>query len=145
MGFKNSTTCARSSLSLAYACDLSSKYDASLYLLHVVKESNIPAGLDEYIRIEHIETSRERVYLEKFADGIIKAGRQLAKDKRVEIVETEVAFGDPYEKILEFARTYEIDAIIMGSRGLGTVKTMLLGSVSNEVCHLAECTCMTVK
>ena len=52
----------------------------------MAKESNILEGLDEYIRISHIETPRERVYLEKFADCIIKAGRQLAKDKRGDTV-----------------------------------------------------------
>ncbi len=48
-----------------YACDLASKYEASLYLFHVVQESNILEGLDEYIRIEHIETPREHTSLDR--------------------------------------------------------------------------------
>jgi nucleotide-binding universal stress UspA family protein len=35
--------------------------------------------------------------------------------------------------------------IMIGSRGLGQVKGMLLGSVSSKVCHVADCTCVTVK
>ncbi len=37
------------------------------------------------------------------------------------------------------------DVIVMGSRGLGHIKGMLMGSVSHKVNHLAECTCITVK
>jgi nucleotide-binding universal stress UspA family protein len=35
--------------------------------------------------------------------------------------------------------------IIMGSRGLGTVEGILLGSVSHKVVSLADCNVMTVR
>lgn len=53
--------------------------------------------------------------------------------------------GDPAQEIIEFSRKNSIDMIVIGSRGAGTVETLLLGSVSHKVCHLANCTCVTVK
>ena len=37
------------------------------------------------------------------------------------------------------------DMIVMGSRGLGRVADIFLGSVSQKVSHLSKCTCVTVK
>jgi nucleotide-binding universal stress UspA family protein len=53
--------------------------------------------------------------------------------------------GDPVEEIIQFAKNNDIDMIVIGSRGLGKIKGLLLGSVSSKVCHLAECTCVTIK
>ncbi|NQU72224.1 MAG: universal stress protein, partial [Rhodospirillales bacterium] len=47
--------------------------------------------------------------------------------------------------IIEYAEQHDIDMIVIGSRGLGDLKGMLLGSVSHKVAHLAECSCITVK
>jgi nucleotide-binding universal stress UspA family protein len=35
--------------------------------------------------------------------------------------------------------------IFLGSRGLGDIKGLLMGSVSHKVTQLAECTCVSVK
>ena len=56
-----------------------------------------------------------------------------------------VLMGDPAEKIVEYAKANGIDMIVIGNRGLGAVKMLFMGSVSNKVCNLAECTCVTVK
>ncbi|GAA0439895.1 universal stress protein [Lentibacillus halophilus] len=49
------------------------------------------------------------------------------------------------EKICSYAHDYDIDLIIIGSRGLGNVKSMLLGSVSNRVVQLAQCPVLIIK
>ena len=122
---------------IEYACDLALKYKATVYLIHVV--SPLPSIPDDNA-LQTIEASQEL-----FAKEILeKASRELKK-KGVGNFQSVVLYGDPAHGIVEFARKNGVDIILMGSRGAGRVKTLLLGSVSHKVCHLAECTCVTVK
>jgi nucleotide-binding universal stress UspA family protein len=52
--------------------------------------------------------------------------------------EYEIVEGDTVEAILEFARARDADLIVVGSRGLGAVKSLVLGSVSNAILHRAD-------
>jgi nucleotide-binding universal stress UspA family protein len=56
-----------------------------------------------------------------------------------------VAIGDPADEIIRIAEKEKADLIILGSRGLGTIKGVVLGSVSRKVTHSAECPVMIVK
>ena len=54
-------------------------------------------------------------------------------------VVTEVQVGEPSEEIVDLARLDGYDLIVLGNRGLGQVKELLLGSVSHKVLHTAPC------
>ena len=130
---------------IEYATDLALKYDAGVHLIHVVNEPKIPDELLEYMEQEHINESPSYVYLERIGQKIMGKAEQEVKDKGIEDVHAIVVEGDPAEKILDYARKAGFDMIVMGSRGLGKIETLVLGSVSNKVCHMADCTCVTVK
>lgn len=53
--------------------------------------------------------------------------------------------GDPAETITEYAKEIDADLIIMGSRGLGLVRGVLLGSVSKYVLEHTKCPVLIVK
>jgi nucleotide-binding universal stress UspA family protein len=53
--------------------------------------------------------------------------------------------GDARSDILRKAKELHADAIIMGSRGLGTLKRALLGSVSDYIAHNASCPVVIVR
>lgn len=59
-------------------------------------------------------------------------------DKKGLAVNTEVIAGDPADVILAYLDKNGFDKVIMGSRGLGSVKGMLLGSVSHKVLNAAK-------
>ncbi|NOU92139.1 universal stress protein [Paenibacillus sp. LMG 31456] len=53
--------------------------------------------------------------------------------------------GPPAKVILNYADEHQFDLIITGSRGLGTFKELLLGSVSYEIVQHAKIPVMIVK
>ena len=59
--------------------------------------------------------------------------------------ECEVAKGDPAHTLLDIVERFGCDLVIMGARGLGTLRTALLGSVSHEMLHAAGVPVMIVK
>ena len=53
--------------------------------------------------------------------------------------------GDAAERLLEYARVQAIDLIVLGRRGVGQIRGLLMGSVSLKVNSLAECPVLTVR
>ncbi|MCU6796338.1 universal stress protein [Paenibacillus sp. WQ 127069] len=53
--------------------------------------------------------------------------------------------GAPARVILDYAEANHADLIIVGSRGFGTFKEILLGSVSSEILHHAKIPVLVVK
>lgn len=70
--------------------------------------------------------------------------KQVADKSGVKI-ETVIAEGDAASNIVGYAHKENFDLIIIGSRGLGRFKEMVLGSVSNKVLHHAKCSVLIVK
>jgi len=60
-------------------------------------------------------------------------------------VKTVAREGQPARPIVEYAKEHDVDLIVLGSRGLGDIGGMLLGSVSHKVGSLSECSCLTAK
>lgn len=56
-----------------------------------------------------------------------------------------VKHGDPGKLICKVAAERQADLIVMGTRGLGLVKELLIGSVSHYVIQHAGCPVLTVK
>jgi len=53
--------------------------------------------------------------------------------------------GEPAPKIIEVAKDWHADLIVMGSHGRGKVQGLLLGSVSQGVLHHAPCPVLVVR
>lgn len=130
---------------LEFAVEMASRYDAQLYILHVVSTMEVPVDVLEYVSAEDIEDSPASFYLEKVGQKIIHQSEKECKETGCENVHTIVLRGDPADMIIEFAQEKEMDIIIMGSRGFRGIKGKLLGSVSRKVSHASECSCLMVK
>ena len=83
-------------------------------------------------------------------EAVTKAGNVIL-DRAMQMVPSGIkkeAFsetGSPAVAILDFAEHSGTDLIVMGSRGLGVVKGVLLGSVSQYIVEQAKCPVLVVK
>ena len=121
---------------IGHASDIAAKYKAAVYIIHVTP----PLGSWAEGDVEKIQDNQQ-----KFANQVIEEAEREVKKKGVESYQSTILQGHPAGEIIEFARKNSVDMIVMGSHGAGKVEMLMLGSVSNKVCHLAECTCVTVK
>ncbi|MGL6109488.1 MAG: universal stress protein [Rubrivivax sp.] len=75
---------------------------------------------------------------------ILAPAQALVREAGVEH-EIEVAAGDPAHTLVDILERYGCDMVVMGARGMGTLRSALLGSVSHEVLHAAQVPVLIVK
>jgi nucleotide-binding universal stress UspA family protein len=75
---------------------------------------------------------------------ILDECKEVAKKSGVNL-ETVIAEGDAASNITGYAEQGGFDLVVIGSRGLGRLKEMMLGSTSNKVLHNTKCSVMVVK
>ena len=157
---------------LDLAAELSAKLDAGLMIVHVLMHGRPGEELVRMAEVEHLvnQMQEQPVPGLSFSSGqpfelltatqdsagaqriITAVGDQLigyAKTRCEELeandVQTTIRTGDYADKILETADDCQADMIVIGSRGLGTIRSAVLGSVSQKVLHHATQTVVTVK
>jgi nucleotide-binding universal stress UspA family protein len=113
---------------------------AELHLLHVVKEVHTRYTAGE--RALSITELNKALYKE--GEEVLKSADSHAQGEGI-TPHTTLAEGDPAEEIIQFAQQNQMDLIVVGSRGRGSLKEMMLGSVSHKVSHLAEYPVLIVK
>ncbi|QKS29964.1 MAG: universal stress protein [Candidatus Accumulibacter similis] len=74
---------------------------------------------------------------ESHGGDILQADREILNAAGIAVTPV-VEIGPPAETIARVARESGCDAIIMGTRGLGAVSSVVLGSVSSRVLHLSD-------
>ena len=120
---------------LAQAAKVNRFSEAEIHILYVadIHKLAINAYLSNNILAE----------IEKAGDRILGEA-ELAFPKEMHLVKI-YRTGDPAEVIEEYEKEINADLIIMGSRGLGFVRGVLLGSVSKYVLEHAKCPVLIVK
>jgi nucleotide-binding universal stress UspA family protein len=119
---------------LDFAVEMASRYGATLVLLHAFPHVSDLLGTPHY---EHLLAARTLI------------GQQLLEAARSQVgdavpVEAQLVEGPPAPAILRIAADEGCDIIIIGSRGLGQLAGLLLGSVSSTVAQRAQCAVLIV-
>jgi len=104
----------------------------------VVVFEKIPAYLGEPNLQKAIDTRLAE------AQDILQKAVEMVGDVPAE-VHTELIEGDAAESIIEVARIRNSDVIVMGSRGLGRLAGLVLGSTSQKVVSHAPCPVLIVR
>ena len=121
------------------AVDLAGKYDAKLSLVYVVEPYAPPVDLPGVSFIDWIDPMRK-------AGARMLADASDALSKKFGIQpETEIRIGSPPNEIVQYASEKQAMMIVVGSRGLGTMKRLLIGSVADRVVHLAHTPVLVVR
>ncbi len=109
--------------------------DAEIHILYVadINRLAINAYLSGNVLLE----------IEKAGERILDSAKELFPEnmKVIPVYRT----GDPAEIIKDYEHEISADLIVMGSRGLGLVRGVLLGSVSKYVLEHAKCPVLIVK
>ncbi|MBO1438058.1 universal stress protein [Meiothermus sp. CFH 77666] len=117
------------------AADLARQYQAALCVVHTYDP--VPDYLGEPYLQEVISRRTEA------ADRVMEQAQALLGE--LPKVETEVLEGPAAEVILRVAQVRHVDLIVMGTRGLGQLSGLLLGSQSQKVVTHAQCPVLLVR
>jgi nucleotide-binding universal stress UspA family protein len=156
---------------VALGADIAAKYDAELVLLHVLLSRELPRELQRLAEAEHLVAGDGRStapagmsvadlgsYI-NLADGnatltedllrtiggkILDNAESVALDHGAKRVAKRIEDGKPVDAILDVAKSEKVDMIVTGARGLSSVKSILVGSVSHKLAQLSPVTCVTV-
>jgi len=130
---------------LDFALDLAEKYSAEI-MITTVFDAPSPSLLAQGKIFTPISTEN---YIEKLTNFhkeiLIEALKKSQKVSPKLQVSKKLLQGRPADKIVETAKEGVFDLIVIGSRGLGGIKELLLGSVSDRVADKAPCPVLIIK
>jgi nucleotide-binding universal stress UspA family protein len=123
-----------------YAKDLAQEFQSGLHLLHVVPEPYVyPWGTElSTLPLAELLNQAEAAAKQRLAELVSGVAGPAAR------VDFGTAIGPPVDRILDYAGTHQIDLIVMGTHGRGTVGHLLLGSVVERVIRRATVPVLTV-
>lgn len=110
---------------------MATELGATVHALHVVDEFE-----GKIVPITGAEDEKRAEYIE-YGEQIVAEVAQLAADADVECT-TSVVTGITHKEIVDYVEENGIDMVVIGSRGLGTVEEIVLGSTADKVIRLVD-------
>ena len=135
------SNCAQQALN--YAQDLAKQFDAELSVVHAYED---PAA--------YVTPMPMSGYVGPGAELLLELRKQLevrleacktAVQKQGVRVRTELLEGAPYRVVLDWAKEYGADLIVIGTHGHTGLTHALLGSVTERVVRMASCPVLTIR
>lgn len=96
------------------------------------------AGLGGFFPTAEDEVGTARL-INALGEHVAATAKERAEEVGARDVTTRICVGDFADEILDVAEAEKADLLVMGRRGLGRVREVLLGSVSQKVLHHADC------
>lgn len=124
---------------LQYSLSLAKESDSAITLLHVLEfpreeqvDITLPFDMGAYRAAVQADATR------RLADLLTDDVRTWARPH------TRLAYGRPYEQIIETAADERADLIVLGVHGRNVMDLMLFGSTTNQVIRRATCPVLTL-
>jgi nucleotide-binding universal stress UspA family protein len=130
-----------SDAALSYGRDLARTYGATLHVVHIAE--NILAryaGDGTLALLPQLQNDVEDVARKRLAALVSDEDRTMLHAKPVVLTALGTA-----EAIVEYAKTHNIDIIVMGTHGRRALAHLMMGSVAERVVRMAPCPVLTVR
>lgn len=127
-----------------FAADMAAKAGARLTLVHVFELRDLPEELARIAEIESLGSDDDKVH-RLVGERVLDVAKAHAQGLGIAEPRLVLAQGDPAGTIVETAKKEHADVVVIGSRGLGRLAELLLGSVSHKVVMHAPCTVIVVR
>jgi nucleotide-binding universal stress UspA family protein len=123
---------APSEAALAYGRGLANRFDAALHLIHIAENPFLRAVVGD-------RRSLEEGLVRRLQDRLTEADRRRGAVAMLEYSD------EPANEILRYAKSGNIDLIVMGTHGRTGLARVVLGSVTEAVVRAAPCPVLTVQ
>lgn len=124
---------------LDFALNFSEKYDAALTIINVNESSAVAAYPDDSM----VVVAKD---LRKFHEDILEKAMVHAKQAKPNmLVSSSFREGDPALEIAAVAKEGNYDVVVVGHHGVGKVKGLFLGSISEKITRSVSCTVIIVR
>ena len=123
---------------LRYACKLGVPLNAELIVLHVVPMLVSATPYHDTV------SDQPFLALQKVGEDILSRAKQTADELSCKITDL-ISHGDPANRIIDIASERDVDLIVVGSRGIGGIKRLFVGSISDKVASHAPCPVLIVR
>ena len=110
-----------------------------LHLVTVHPEPVIYGEIQVYVSREKMEELQR-----KHSEDILRPAAEAARTAGVPYT-SEILVGDTAQKIVNRANELNCDSIVMGTRGMGAIGNLVMGSVATKVVHLTKLPVTLVK
>lgn len=129
---------------LRLACDLAQKYKSEIHLVHAPQPHTVAFALGAVAGYHAATTMPAAADVEEASQKILNSAKKIAMECGCEVVQTFLERGEPADEIIACAKSCGADLIVTGRRGLSGVGSLLQGSTTQRVNHLATCACLSV-
>ena len=126
---------------MQHACTIAKAFSGELHVVHTPQL----VGDTMVVGYNAVPVPPTADEIEKAGKDAIAEASTIARRESVEIVGSDIGYGDPAGAIVNYAKALDGDLIVLGRRGLGSLTGLLMGSVTTKVCQLAECAVLTTK
>jgi nucleotide-binding universal stress UspA family protein len=131
-----------SKYALTFAISFAQKYDAMLYILHVIQQPSYPLGMYAEISFDAMDK-----FSQSISDAVEKE-MQTLKEKDLKgypKYECMIVHGTPFLEILRTAKEKNVELIVVGTHGRTGLDHVLFGSTAEKVVRRAPCPVLSVR
>lgn len=127
----------------ALSCDLAQKYNSEVHVVHTPQPITVAFALGAVSGYHAVTTMPSDEEVEEARKNIQSPVEAIAAQYNLEITQTYMASGDPADQIIACVEECGADLIVTARRGLGSVGSLVQGSTTQRVNHLAKCACLS--